>query len=154
MNIANDCVVSLHYTLTNDQGEELDSSAGKEPLQYLHGASGIIAGLEQALSGRAVGDHFTVVIQPEEAYGDINPELIQQVPIDAFANIEGLEAGMQLQAQDPDGNVQLIHVQDVSDGVVTVNGNHPLAGQVLHFDVTVDAVRAATAEELDHGHVH
>jgi len=148
------CVVSIHYRLTNEDGEELDTSAGQDPLSYLHGTNSLIPGLESALTGQAAGDKLQVTVQPDEAYGDVNPELVQTVPISAFDSPENVKAGVQFQAQGPDGQVQLITVQEVTDDGVTINANHPLAGQVLHFDVTIEAVREASAEEVAHGHVH
>jgi len=148
------CVVSIHYRLTDESGEELDSSAGQDPLSYLHGTDSLIPGLETALTGQAAGDKLQVTVQPADAYGDVNPELVQTVPISAFDTPENVKAGVQFQAQGPDGQVQLITVQEVTDDGVTINANHPLAGQVLHFDVTIEAVREASAEEIDHGHVH
>ncbi len=154
MKIDKDHVVSLHYTLTNDQGETLDSSAGGEPLAYLHGAKGIIPGLEKELLGKAVGDHFEVDIRPEDAYGQVSEQLIDEVPREAFGDIEKIEVGMQFQAGDPDGNTRIVTVQAVSNDTVTVDANHPLAGQRLHFDVSVTAIRPATQEEIEHGHPH
>ena len=154
MNIADKCVVSIHYTLTNDQGEQMDSSAGGDPLKYLHGAQNIVPGLEAALDGKAAGDQLKVVLKPEDAYGDVNPALIQKVPRQAFEGVSEIKPGMQFQAQGPGGQVQLITVMEVSEEEVTVNGNHPLAGQELHFDVKVEEVRAATDEEIAHGHAH
>ncbi|HEY5720382.1 MAG TPA: peptidylprolyl isomerase [Gammaproteobacteria bacterium] len=154
MNIADQCVVSIHYRLTNADGDELDSSAGRDPLSYLHGASNIIPGLERELTGRAVGDSLRVTVQPADGYGEVNQGLIQVVPQEAFEGVEDLQPGMRFEASDGAGNSHPVVVTEVSDNGVTVDGNHPLAGHVLHFDVTVEAVRAATAEELEHGHVH
>ncbi len=154
MKIQANCVVSIHYRLTNEEGEELDSSAGQDPLSYLHGTNSLIPGLESALTGQAAGDKLQVTVQPGDAYGDVNPELVQTVPISAFDSPENVKAGVQFQAQGPDGQVQLITVQAVTDDGVTINANHPLAGQVLHFDVTIEEVREASAEEVAHGHVH
>jgi len=154
MKIDNKCVVSLHYTLTNDRGEQLDSSAGSDPLEYLHGGEGIIPGLERELSGKEVGDKFVVTIQPEDAYGDSRPELISQVPRSQFPEGQEIQPGMQFNAQGPNGETQLITVKNVEDEHVTVDGNHPLAGEVLHFDVSVEKIRAATEEEIAHGHPH
>jgi FKBP-type peptidyl-prolyl cis-trans isomerase SlyD len=154
VHIAEQSVVSIHYTLTNDAGETLDTSDGREPLVYLHGAQNIIPGLENELTGKSVGDSFDVTIQPEEAYGTVNPELVQTVPHSAFEGVEKVEPGMQFQARGDDGETQVITVTEVADSGVTVDGNHPLAGQVLNFSVRVDEIREATEEEIEHGHVH
>lgn len=154
MNIDDKCVVSMHYTLTNENGEELDSSNGRDPLKYLHGASNIVPGLERALAGKAAGDNVQVVVQPDDGYGQVNPQMVQTVPRSAFEGAPEIKAGMQFQAQGPQGQVQMITVTDVTGDDVTVDGNHPLAGQVLHFEVSVEEVRAATEEELSHGHAH
>jgi len=154
VHIAEQSVVSIHYTLTNDAGETLDTSDGREPLVYLHGAQNIIPGLESELTGKSVGDSFDVTIQPEEAYGTVNPELVQTVPHSAFEGVEKVEPGMQFQARGDDGETQVITVTEVADSGVTVDGNHPLAGQVLNFSVRVEEIRAATEEEIEHGHVH
>ncbi len=154
MKIADNAVVSIHYTLTNDAGETLDSSSGRDPLAYLHGHHGLIPGLERELAGREAGDQLTAVIQPEDAYGVSNPELIQVVPLEALAQIEGLQVGMQLQSQSPQGQMQVVTVESISESSATLNANHALADQVLHFEVSVESVRVATAEELEHGHAH
>lgn len=154
VNIGDKCVVSIHYKLTNDAGEELDSSAGKDPLKYLHGASNIVPGLEKALDGKVTGDNVTVSVPPEDAYGPVNPQLVQKVPHSAFEGAPEIRPGMQFQAQGPDGHVHLITVREVAEDGVTVDANHPLAGETLHFDVTVEDVRKATDEELAHGHAH
>lgn len=154
MNIEDKRVVSIHYTLTNEQGDTLDSSAGQDPLKYLHGASNIIPGLEAALEGKGVGDQLKVTIQPEDAYGEINEALVQVVPREAFEGIDDIQPGMQFQAGGPEGQVQIVTVRAVGEEGVTVDANHPLAGQVLNFDVTVEQVREATEEEIAHGHVH
>ena len=154
MQIAEQSVVSIHYTLTNDAGETLDTSDGREPLVYLHGAQNIIPGLENELTGKSVGDSFDVTIQPENAYGTVNPELVQTVPHSAFEGVEKVEPGMQFQARGDDGETQVIAVTEVTDSGVTVDGNHPLAGQVLNFSVCVEKVREATEDEIAHGHLH
>lgn len=154
MKIANNCVVSIHYTLTDDAGQTLDSSSGGDPLNYLHGSNGLIPGLERELAGREQGDSFKASIQPEDAYGVPNPELVQDVPLEALAQIENLAVGMQLQSRTEDGRVQVLVVEAIGEQHATLNANHALAGQVLHFDVTVEGVREATAEELEHGHAH
>lgn len=154
MKIADQCVVAFHYTLTNQSGETLDSSSGGEPLSYLHGNQGLIPGLERELSGRETGDQFNVVVQPEDGYGVPNPALVQQVPLEVLAQIENLQEGMHLQSQSPDGSVQVFVVEAISDETATLNANHALAGQVLNFDVSIVDVRAATPEEVEHGHPH
>jgi FKBP-type peptidyl-prolyl cis-trans isomerase SlyD len=154
MNIANNCVVAFHYTLTDDAGTEIDSSKGQEPLAYLHGQGGIIPGLERELTGKTIGDEMKVTVQPADGYGELNPELIQPVPREAFQGVDQIDVGMQFQAQGQGGQMQMVVVKEVTDETVTVDANHPLAGQVLHFDVSIAEVREASEEELEHGHVH
>ena len=151
MKIIKECVVSIHYTLTDERGEELDSSRGAAPLTYIHGTQGLIPGLERELEGREAGDGFQASIQPVDAYGEINPALIQEVPLDVLSAIEDLQVGMRLQSRSPDGQMQMLTVEAIGDESATLNANHALAGAVLHFDVAVEHVRAATAEELDQG---
>jgi FKBP-type peptidyl-prolyl cis-trans isomerase SlyD len=153
MQIANHKVVSIHYTLTNDEGDVLDSSKGQDPLAYLHGCGNIISGLENALIGRSLGDKFTVSIAPAEGYGERDNEMVQSVPKSAFQGVDEILPGMQFQAQSPDG-MQLVTVIDVDGDEVILDGNHPMAGMTLNFDVEVTEIRDATAEELEHGHVH
>ncbi|MES2917724.1 MAG: peptidylprolyl isomerase [Pseudomonadota bacterium] len=153
MQIANDVVVSIEYTLTDDQGNVIDSSVGGEPLAYLHGAGNIIPGLEDALEGKVVGDSFKVSVTPAEGYGEKDEGLLQVVPRSMFRGVDNIEPGMQFHAQ-TDHGMQVITVTNVEGDNVTVDGNHPLAGQNLNFDVKVLEVRVATAEELEHGHVH
>lgn len=152
--IAENCVVAIDYTLKDNEQNELDSSSGREPLRYLHGAQNIIPGLEKALTGKAAGDELQVTVQPEEAYGPINPDLIQKAPLSAFEGVEEVKPGMQFQAEGPSGQTQIITVREVHDDGVAIDANHPLAGQVLHFDVRIQDVREATEEEVEHGHVH
>jgi len=154
MLITDNCVVSIHYTLTDDSGQEIDSSAGGDPLAYLHGAGNIISGLERALTGRQAGDRLQVTVQPEDGYGATNPVLVQVVPESAFAGVGTIEPGMQFQATDSTGQPRRVVVQAIVDDGVVVNANHPLAGETLHFDVIVQTVRVATEEELEHGHAH
>ncbi len=154
MKIENNCAVSFHYTLTDEDGQTLDSSEGRDPLTYLHGHNGIIPGLENELTGKEAGDSLKVVVQPADGYGEINPDMLQQVPREAFQGVESIEPGMQFQAQGEGGQAQMVVVREVTDEAVLVDGNHPLAGQVLNFDVTIDSVREASEEEIAHGHVH
>jgi FKBP-type peptidyl-prolyl cis-trans isomerase SlyD len=153
MQIAQDSVVSIHYTLTNDSGETLDSSSGGDPLAYLQGHGNLIPGLERELQGKKVGDKLNVRIAPADAYGEADDSLIQAVPRSAFQGVSDLQVGMQFQAQSNHGP-RTVTVTKVDGDAVTVDGNHPLAGQHLNFAVEVTEVRAATSEELAHGHVH
>ena len=153
MQIANNKVVSIHYKLTNDAGDILDSSEGQEPLAYLHGLGNIIPGLENALSGRALGDKFSVTVAPADGYGERDNEMVQSVPKSAFQGVDQILPGTQFQAQSPEG-MQLVTVIDVDGDEVILDGNHPMAGITLTFDVEVTEIRDATAEELEHGHVH
>jgi len=154
MKIENNAVVSIHYVLTDESGQTLDSSAGKDPLTYLHGNGNLIPGLEKELVGKITGDEMDVRIEPGEAYGEVNEELIQQVPRTAFEGVEDIEAGMQFQATGANGEVQRITVIDASDEGVTIDANHPLAGVTLFFNVKIEDIRVATEEEISHGHVH
>ena len=151
--IGDNCVVSIHYTLTDDAGEVLDSSRDGDPLKYLHGANNLIPGLENELTGKTAGASMQVSVPPEDAYGLHSPEAIQNVPRSAFEGVDEIQPGMQFQTEGPHG-VQIIVVKEVSDDEVTVDANHPLAGKTLHFDVSIEAVRDATPEEIAHGHVH
>ncbi|MFO8044429.1 MAG: peptidylprolyl isomerase [Halomonas sp.] len=153
MLIAQNSVVAFHYTLTNETGEVLDSSEGREPLTYLHGAGNIIPGLEKELEGRQAGDKLSAVVAPGEGYGEKQEQLVQEVPRDAFQGVEGIEPGMQFQAQTQGGPL-MVTVTSVEGDTVTVDGNHPLAGQTLNFAVEIASVREASEEEIEHGHVH
>lgn len=153
MQISEKKVASIDYTLKNDAGDVVDTSSGREPLAYLHGANNIIPGLEKALEGKAVGDTVEVTVEPGEAYGDRQDSLVQEVPREAFQGVDEIKEGMQFQAQGPQGPV-LVTVKAVADDNVTIDGNHPLAGETLHFSVEVKDVRDATDEEMEHGHVH
>jgi FKBP-type peptidyl-prolyl cis-trans isomerase SlyD len=153
MQIAKNAVVHIHYTLKNDAGEVLDSSDGAEPLAYLQGHGNLIPGLEKALEGKQAGESLNVSIAPKDGYGVRDEALIQDVPRSAFQGIDKVEVGMQFHAESNHGP-RLVTVTKVSDQNVTVDGNHPLADQTLHFDVKIVEVRTASAEELSHGHVH
>jgi FKBP-type peptidyl-prolyl cis-trans isomerase SlyD len=152
--IGDNLVVSMHYKLTDNDGNVLDSSEGAEPLTYLHGSGNIIPGLEKELVGNVEGDSQQVKVEPEEGYGEINPELIQTVDKAAFQGVESVEVGMSFEAQASDGSVQHIVVKSIEGEEVTIDANHPLAGVTLNFDVEITSVREATEEEIDHGHVH
>ncbi len=153
MKIAENSVVQIDYTLTDNDGKVIDSSEGAGPLTFLQGAGNIIPGLEEALVGKKTGDEVTASISPDKAYGERVEEMSQQVPRDLFAGIDNIESGMQFQSETDEGPV-MVTVVEVADDTVTVDGNHPLAGVHLNFAVTVRDVREATAEEIEHGHVH
>lgn len=154
LKIADDHAVTIHYTLTNNQGEILDSSVGGEPLVYLHGAGNIIPGLENALLGKQQGDSLQVIVPPEDGYGVRHAELMQEVPRAMFGGASQLEVGMAFQAQGMHGEIQRVVIASINGDTVTVDANHPLAGETLTFAVTIESVRSASAEELAHGHVH
>jgi len=154
MNITANKVVLIDYTLTDDSNQVLDSSAGGEPLAYLHGARNIIPGLEQALEGKQAGDELNVRVAPAEAYGERDDRLVQMVPREMFEDSSEIQVGMQFHSSDEAGNVTVVTVTNTTDDTITVDANHPLAGVSLTFAVKVVEVRDATAEEMSHGHVH
>ncbi len=154
MQISQHTVASIDYKLTDGDGQVLDTSEGREPLTYLHGAGNLIPGLESALEGSAPGEAVSVSVDPSEGYGDRDENLIQQVPKEAFEGIEQIEPGMRFQATDEQGQGRVVTVTEVQDEEVTVDANHPLAGVPLNFEVNVVDVREASKEEIEHGHVH
>lgn len=149
MEITKHKVATIHYTLRDASGNVLDSSEGAEPLYYLHGEGNLIPGMEEGLEGHSAGDQLNLTVSPEKGYGRRDPRLVDEVPRQAFGN-QPLEVGMQFQTNEG----QVITITQVGPETVTVDGNHPLADQELHFDVNVLNVRNATADELAHGHVH
>ena len=152
--IGDNLVVSLQYRLTDDAGSELDSSESSEPLAYLHGAGQLVPGLEKALVGKVEGESLQVRVEPAEGYGEVVPDLVQIVESEAFEGVDSLEVGMEFEAEAPDGSVHHIVVTEVEGDDVTIDGNHPLAGMALNFDVQILGVREATEEEVSHGHAH
>jgi FKBP-type peptidyl-prolyl cis-trans isomerase SlyD len=155
MRVEEHTVVRIHYVLTNDNEEVLDSSEGQDPLAYLHGTGHLVEGLEAQLLGKAAGDKLDVTVQPGDDYGEINEELVQVVSSNVFDGVESIEPGMQFQTSNEDNSdSETITVVSVENDEVTIDGNHPLAGVTLHFAVDIIEVREATAEELEHGHVH
>ncbi|WP_282685261.1 MULTISPECIES: peptidylprolyl isomerase [unclassified Streptomyces] len=154
MKISANKAVSIEYTLTDDAGEELDSASALTPLVYLSGASQIVPGLEAALEGKAAGDEVSVVLEPEDAYGEHLAELVGTRSRSDFEGVDQLEKGMQLQASGPDGQMQTLTVVGVDGDAVTVDANHPLAGKRLHFAAKVVDVREASDEEIAHRRVH
>ncbi|AWL12464.1 Peptidylprolyl isomerase [Saliniradius amylolyticus] len=152
MKIEPNTVVTMHYTVSTDEGVEIDSSRNAEPMTFIHGQNFLIKGLEEELEGKAAGDTFETKVEPEKAYGERHDQLMQAVPKSMFEGMD-VEVGMQFRATTDAGD-QSVTVVDVADDEVVVDGNHPLAGITLNFDVEVVDVREATAEELEHGHVH
>jgi len=151
--ISKNSVVTLDYQLKGENGEVIDSSAQTGPMVYIQGAKDILAGIEDAVNGLSVDDTTTAVVTPKDAYGEYDPEKVGAVPRDAFVGIDDLQVGMQVQEETEDGPL-LITIREVKEDQVIIDSNHPLAGLTLNFDLTVMAVRDATKEELDHGHVH
>jgi len=146
-------VVLMDYTVKDDEGNLIDTSAGQDPLAFILGMGNIIPGLERAFIGKKKGDSFQVRVKPDEGYGERDEALVEVVPRAQFGGIKDLRPGMQLQAQ-TDDEVMVVTVVKLTDKEVTVDANHPLAGKILNFDVAVVDVRTATQEELAHGHVH
>lgn len=154
MNIAKDCVVTLNYVLRDDEGNEIDTTEGVEPLEYIHGQNNLISGLERELEGKKAGDELTnILILPADAYGEYIPELAVEVERKNFPDDVELEEGMQFEAEGPHG-VQIVTVTKIDGDKITVDGNHPLAGKNLHFDIKILSVREATDEEKKQGLKH
>jgi len=153
MPIAQNSVVTIHYTLKDDAGEVIDSSREGDPIAYLHGHGNLVPGLERELEGKNTGDKVNVSVAPEQGYGEYDKSLVQQVPRRALQGIANIKVGLRLQAQTPQGPRAVVITRLVGD-MVTIDGNHPLAGKNLNFDVEITDVREATEEELSHGHVH
>lgn len=152
--INKDSVVSMSYNLKNAAGEELGRADGDKPLTYLQGAGQIVPGLENALEGLVIGDKKDVTLAPAEGYGELNPELKMKVERKMFPPDAEIKAGMQFRANIGGDHEHTFTVMDVQNDDIFVDGNHPLAGQTLHFSVEIVGIRAATAEELTHGHAH
>ena len=154
MKIAKHSVVSIHYTLTDNDGKVIDSSIGDEPLNFLSGTGNIIPGLDDALQGCEAGDKKQVQVEPAQGYGEYDDTLVQKLPTEMFSGVEDIQPGMEFQTESPKGQTHFVVVSKVEDDGVTIDGNHELAGVTLNFDVSVESVREATASEIDHGHVH
>lgn len=153
MKAADGMVVTMHYTLTDDSGAVLDSSRGSEPLSYLHGHGNIIPGLERALDGVSAGHQAKVTVAPADGYGERNPDAVFEAARAQFPPDLELAPGVRVMADGPEGPISLL-VTELTDKGAMLDANHPLAGATLHFDVEVTDVRKATAEEIEHGHVH
>ena len=154
MKIAKETVVVMDYTLRDQAGQVLDSSEGRDPLAYIHGLGHIIPGLEEELEGKSAGEQVSVEVSPEKGYGVRDDSKRMVLPRQSFEGVDQIEVGMTFHAHGQDGSSQVITVVGIEGDQVTVDGNHPLAGQTLFFEVNIVDVRAATAEELSHGHVH
>lgn len=154
MIIGENSVVSIDYTLKGDDGTVIDTSEGREPLSFIFGIGALIPGLEKELEGKSEGDSLAVTVSPEEGYGEYDDSRMVEVPKEHFDDAENLAEGVQVQAQREDGGIDILTVSSIGEKTVTLDGNHPLAGMTLHFNVDVRGVREATGEELDHGHVH
>lgn len=146
--------VAIHFTLTLDSGEVVDSSDGQEPLLYLQGHGNVVPGLEQALEGKTVGEKITVVVPPADGFGERHPAGVQEVPRSDFPDDVEFEVGMQFAFEGEEEEVAPGWVTAFTDDTVTIDLNHPLAGQCLHFDVEIAEIRDATTVELEHGHPH
>jgi len=151
--IAAKTVALIHYTLTDSDGKEIDSSRGGEPMPYLHGSGNIVPGLEAQLEGKAAGDKVKAVVAPEDGYGPKSGMVPQAVPRAAFEG-GNPQPGMPVTAQDESGGDIQLWITEVSDEKITISQDHPLAGVELHFDVEIMEVRDATDSELEHGHAH
>lgn len=154
MQISKNKVVTLEYVLKDIDGAIIDQSSGDESFVFIQGIGGIIPGLESALDGKQADDALNITIEPDEAYGQREESLLAEVPIDQFDDAGEIKEGIQFQTASEDGTARVVTVIKIEDGIVTVDGNHPLAGKPLNFDVKVLDVRDATEEELEHGHVH
>ena len=152
MIINDSCVVTLHYSLISDDGQQLDASHESEPLIYLHGTKSLLTGLEKGIEGHRTGDEFNVTVQPEEGYGLTDPAQIHKVPRDAFSETRNLAVGMQFELESEEGHGEQFTVIAINGEEITVDENHPLAGKVLHFKVSIEMVRAATEDEIDAGY--
>ncbi|VAW55380.1 FKBP-type peptidyl-prolyl cis-trans isomerase SlyD [hydrothermal vent metagenome] len=153
MQIESNTVVTLHYTLKNNDGKVIDQSDDGSFL-YLHGAMNIVPGLEKVLTGKSAGNELSVKVSPEDGYGVKEANRIQKVPKDMFDNADEIKVGVQFHAQSPDGDAVVVTVTEIKDDAVVVDGNHALAGIELNFEVKVVDVREASDEEIEHGHVH
>jgi len=153
MVIGKNKVVTIDYTLTGADGNVLDTSAGDEPLAYVHGTGSLVPGVEAALEGKAAQDHVSLTVEPAQGYGVRDEELVFDLPRKQFSDVPDLAVGMEFELQTEE-DVHLATVVSVGDADVTVDANHPLAGQTLHFEIDVVGIREATPEEIEHGHVH
>jgi FKBP-type peptidyl-prolyl cis-trans isomerase SlyD len=153
MKIEDDKVVGIHYTLTDNDGNTIDSSQGRDPLYYLHGYGHLVPGLEDELEGKALKEQFNVKVLPEDGYGEYNKELVYEIARDKFPDPKNVEVGMTFTSKTKEGDINL-NVIGVEDEKVKLDANHPLAGKELNFEVEITDIRDATKEEIEHEHVH
>jgi FKBP-type peptidyl-prolyl cis-trans isomerase SlyD len=153
MQIEKNKVVEIDYTLKDENGEVLDSSQDRESLSYIQGVGNLIPGVENALEGKSSGERVEITVPPETGYGLRDDSLVLSIPRDKFSEVDDLKEGLRFRMDAPDGPM-VFTVVNVEESEVMVDGNHPLAGMTLNFDITIQSVRDATPEELDHGHVH
>lgn len=154
MTIENNKVVTIEFTVKNaDTNEVIETSVGGEPLLYLHGFNNLVVGLENALTGKSVGDKYEIIVSPEEGYGVRDDSLLETVPRDMFQGVDDISVGMEFTADGPQGPV-VVEVKALDDKTVTVDANHPLASVPLAFSGEIKEIRDASAEEIEHGHVH
>lgn len=155
LTVKDDVIVSIDYTLRLDDGEIIDSSEGREPLEYMQGRGQIVPGLERELYGMNVGDEKEVTVTAQEGYGDYDEERLQRVPLETFPDEMALEEGMSVRMRDVNsGQLFDAVIDDVDDEAVTLDFNHPLAGEKLFFDIKIVGLREPSDEELAHGHAH
>ena len=154
MKIEKKCIVSMHFTLSSAEGEKLDTTEGGEASSYMHGVGNLLPVVENALEGKQAGDKIQITVQPEDGFGETKPELTRMIPISTFEGVKNMQPGMRLDAKDPDGHMQPIIVEAITKDGVIINGNHPLSGQVLKFNISVEAVREATEEEIAQCDIH
>ena len=146
-------VVSIDYTLKNNEGTVIDTSSGRSPLVYMHGSGALIPGMEKSLESKSEGDEFHVSITPAEAYGNRDEDLVHKVNRAELAHLQDLALGMELEVQ-ADDTPLVMTIIELTDELVVLDGNHPMSGQTLNFDIQVRSIREATSEEISHGHVH
>ena len=154
MQITKHAVATIEYTLADDDGDVIDTSSGREPLAYVHGVGALVPGLESELEGRSAGDSFKIRILPKDGYGVRHENLVQEVPRNRLPPDPDPEVGMQLRATSEEGQDFVLTIVAIEGDTIRLDGNHPLAGVPLNFSVEVVSVRAATKEEIAHGHVH
>jgi len=153
MTIAKNSVVSFTYTLKNSDNNVIDTNVGSSPLSYIQGSGAIIPGLDKEMIGKSVGDSFSATILPDKGYGNYDETLLFPVPVSSFQKPDELKIGMPVQVQQKEREM-ILYVKSIEDKEVVLDGNHPLAGQTLNFDINIVNVREATETELEHGHVH